>query len=134
MGVARGMELWQAALVSTAFNLAVVPAAYIFLETMHKLLYRFAWYKKLFDRFVERTRHKIEKSVNAFGALGLFVFVAIPLPVTGAWTGTLGAWLLGMKKRQAVPALLMGVVVAGIIVTLVVGLGIQALSFFVKQG
>lgn len=134
MGVARGMELWQAALLSTAINLAVVPVAYIFLETMHKLLYRLGWYKRLFDRFVERTRHKIEKSVDRFGALGLFLFVAIPLPVTGAWTGTLGAWLLGMHKRRAIPALMAGVVAAGIIVTLVVGLGVKALSIFVKQG
>jgi len=61
------------------------------------------------------------------------VFVAIPLPITGAWTGTLGAWILGMGKRRSMLAVAAGVAIAGIIVSLVVGLGVEALSIFVKS-
>ena len=50
--------------------------------------------------------------------VGLIVFVAIPLPVTGAWTGTLAAWLFGVNKRVAFPAIFAGICIAGVIVTL----------------
>jgi uncharacterized membrane protein len=60
-------------------------------------------------------------------------FVAIPLPVTGAWTGTLGAWMLGIPKRKTLPAVILGVAVAGAIVTSVMLLGIGALNVFVKK-
>jgi uncharacterized membrane protein len=59
--------------------------------------------------------------------------VAIPLPVTGAWTGTLGAWVLGLSKRKTMIAVIIGVVVAGAVVTAVVLLGVQALNLFIKK-
>jgi len=61
------------------------------------------------------------------------VFVAIPLPLTGAWTGTLGAWVLGLSKRKTMLAVLLGVVTSGVIVTSVVLLGVQALNLFIKR-
>ncbi|TXT45659.1 MAG: hypothetical protein FD137_1373 [Spirochaetes bacterium] len=96
--------------------------AFVFLSTFHRFLYRFAWYKKFFDRFVEKTRRKVHKQVEKFGYWGLLFFVAIPFPVTGAWTGALGAWILGMEKKKAILAIAGGVIVAGIIVTVLVGL------------
>ncbi len=58
--------------------------------------------------------------------------MAIPLPITGAWTGALGAWVLGMNPKKSFLAITAGVVVAGIVVTLVAYFGIKALSFFLK--
>ena len=63
--------------------------------------------------------------------IGLFLFVAIPLPGTGAWTGALIAALINMRMRRAIPSIFLGVIAAGIIVTLVMQLGITALSFLV---
>ena len=71
--------------------------------------------------------------VERYGYLGIMLFVAIPLPITGAWTGTLGAWILGMDRRKSILAVAAGVVIAGVIVSLVVGLGIGALSIFTKS-
>ena len=63
----------------------------------------------------------------------LLVFVAVPLPVTGAWTGALGAWVLGLRKRKAVLYIALGVLAAGVVVSAVVGLGVGALSFLIKR-
>jgi len=64
---------------------------------------------------------------------GIMLFVAIPLPITGAYTGTLGAWILGMSRRKTILAALGGVIISGIIVSIVATLGIQAFSFFIKE-
>lgn len=133
MGLALGLELWQSALLATACNLLVIPTAYLFLEFFHKLFYRMQWYKNLFDALVSRTREKIRKYTDRFGPAGLFLFVAIPLPMTGAWTGVLGAWLLALPKRKIVPALCLGVLTAGIIVSIVIGLGLEGFSIFIKN-
>ena len=91
------------------------------------------WYRRLFERFIERAQNKLHEKVERWGWLGIAVFVAIPLPITGAWTGTLGAWVLGISRRKTIVAVILGVVTAGIIVTTVVLLGIQALNLFIKK-
>ena len=105
----------------------------IFLNTFHKLFYRIGFYKNFFDRFIEKARKKVGTNIEKYGTVGLAVFVAIPLPVTGAITGTFGAWVLGMKKRQIFPAIFLGVAIAGIIVSVIAYYGIEAFSFFTKQ-
>jgi uncharacterized membrane protein len=70
--------------------------------------------------------------VEKYGYAGLALFVAIPLPITGAYTGTLGAWILGMNRRKTMLAVLGGVIIAGVIVATVFSLGIKALYFFLK--
>jgi uncharacterized membrane protein len=132
--VLRGMDLLPAALIGIAANAAVPVVAYLFLSTFHKLLYRIGAYRRFFDRFVEKARVKVHASVEKYGYWGLLVFVAIPLPVTGAWTGALGAWVLGMEKRKSMLAIAGGVIVAGLIVTaLVAALGAGAKSIFFKS-
>lgn len=132
--VLNGMELFPAALLAIAANALVPVIAYVFLATVHRLFYKIAFYRSFFDRFVEKARVKVHPQVEKYGYWGLAVFVAIPLPVTGAWTGTLGAWILGMEKRKAIPAIIAGVVVAGIIVTILVAiLGAGAKSIFLKS-
>ncbi|HON12647.1 MAG TPA: small multi-drug export protein, partial [Treponema sp.] len=91
------------------------------------------WYKRTFDAFVERARGKVHEKVEAWGWLGIAAFVAIPLPVTGAWTGTLGAWILGLDKKKTLLSVIIGVTVAGCIVTAVSILGISAFSIFIKK-
>jgi len=131
--VAQGMPLVPAALWCAAWNALAGPIAYVFLQTIHRLLYRWKGYASFFDRFVERARDKVKPSVDRYGFLGLALFVGIPLPFTGAWTGVLGAWMLGITKKRAMLAILAGVLIAALIVSIVVGFGIGALSLFVKK-
>ena len=125
---------WYAAfLFATFFNALVAPFCWLFLATAHKLLYNIGWYHHFFDRFVERARKKLSGSMEKWGWLGIALFVAIPLPITGAWTGTLGSWVLGVSKQRTMMAVIMGVMGAGIIVTAVMVLGIEALNLFIKR-
>ena len=125
---------WYSAFALAVFcNAMVAPVCWIFLSTLHKLFLKIAWYKNFFERFVERARKKLHENVERWGWLGIAVFVAIPLPFTGAWTGTLGAWVLGLSKRKTMAAVTIGVITAGVIVTTVMLLGIQALNFFIKK-
>lgn len=131
--VARGMPILEAYFIAVACNALVAPLAFIFLETFHKLLYRWIFYAGVFDRFVERSRHKVHAQVERYGYLGIMLFVAIPLPITGAWTGTLGAWILGLGRRKTMLAVAAGVVISGIIVSIIVGFGVEALGFLIKH-
>jgi uncharacterized membrane protein len=113
-------------------NAFVGPLVYFFLSTIHKLLIKWDAYKKFFERVVERTRGKIHKKVEKYGVLGITLFVAIPLPITGAYTGALGAWILGISKLKTFLAVTLGVIIAGIIVSLVVLGGEQFFGFLYK--
>jgi len=114
-------------------NAAVGPLVYIFLSTFHKFLINFTWYKNLFERFVEKTRHKVENKVKKYGYLGITLFVAIPLPITGAYTGTLGSWILGLEPKKTFLSVLIGVIISGTIVLTITYFGIEALSFLTKD-
>jgi uncharacterized membrane protein len=137
--IARGVPWYFAYPFAAAFNALAAPLCWLFLSSLHKVFLRlaerpfFGWYKKLFDRFVERARQKLHKDLEKWGWIGLALFVAVPLPVTGAWTGTLGAWVLGLSKKRTLAAVITGVVIAGAIVTAVVILGIEALELFTKN-
>ena len=131
--VANGVPWYIAYAMAASLNALVAPACWIFLSTLHRVFLKMAWYKNFFARFVERARNKLHEKVERWGWMGIAVFVAIPLPITGAWTGTLGAWVLGLSKRKTMLAVILGVITAGVVVTAVVLLGIQALNLFVKR-
>ena len=137
--MANNIPWYWAFLFSSAINALIAPACWIFLATVHKLFYGttpekgMRWYKKLFDKIVERARKKLSRGVEKWGWIGLIIFTAIPLPLTGAWTATLGAWILGFTKRRTMLAVVLGIFIAGAIVTMVMQLGIEALNFFIKK-
>ncbi|UCD21671.1 MAG: small multi-drug export protein [Chloroflexota bacterium] len=104
------------------FFIAIIANALIFFPVFFalrlfydKLLYRIP----LFDKYLDNLRKRGEPKVEKYGFWGLILFVAIPLPITGAYTGTILAWLLGMDWKKAFPSVGMGVVVAGAIVLLI---------------
>jgi uncharacterized membrane protein len=129
----QGIPWYAAYPCAAALNSLAAPACWVFLSTLHRLFLKLAWYENLFNRFVGRARDRLRKGVEKWGWLGVAVFVAIPLPVTGAWTGTLGAWVLGLPKRKTLLAVLLGVFAAGAIVTAVMLLGTGVLRIFIKK-
>ncbi len=131
-GLANGTDLMTAFIVCVVSNMLVIPIVFIFLDTVHQQFYRLRPYRWLFDKWVLRTRMRAEKSVEKWGYWGVMLFVAIPLPVTGAYTGTLAAWLLKLNKVRASLFLALGVVIAGIIVSTASVTGIELLKIFTK--
>ena len=118
VAVASGTPLFWAFFWCTLANIFVTPVAFLFLETLHKLLMKIKFYRKIFNKVVERTRKKAQKVVDKYGAFGLAIFVAIPLPGTGAWAGSLAAWIFGLEKKKSFLAISLGVLIAGVLVTL----------------
>ncbi len=130
--VAHGFSILVAYGVCVLANMLVIPILFVFLETLHHQFYRIKLYRWLFDKWVLRTRKKAEEKVAKWGYVGVMLFVAIPLPVTGAYTGTLAAWLLRLEKRKAFPYLALGVVIAGVIVSIATATGLKAFEIFMK--
>lgn len=130
--LASGLPVVFTYIYCVALNALLGPLVYIFLQTLHRLFYRMGWYRRLFDLVVARARIKVHDKVARFGYWGIMLFVAVPLPITGAYTGVLGAWILGMEKKRIFLAVLGGVIISGTIVTLISYFGIQALSIFIK--
>ncbi len=129
----RGFPLWEAILLGAGANLLVSPLVYLFLTYVHKFLY--VWWKfyaKIFDLTVVRARTRLGPKVERFGIWGVMFFVGIPLPITGAWTGTLGAWVLGLDRTRSMLAASAGVVISATIVSLILVLGTGVSSIFVK--
>jgi len=128
-GVVRGLNLWTAIIASVLGNLVPVPFIILFIRRI------FAWMRahmpKL-DGLVTRMEQKAEKNraaVEKYAFWGLAILVAIPLPGTGAWTGALVAAMMEMRLKRAFPAIVIGVVIAGVIVS-VVTYGAQAIFSF----
>ncbi len=82
--------------------------------------------RRFADTILAHFRHKIHPWVDKYGTLGLLIVVAIPSPVTGAWTGSGGAAILGMHKKRAILGIVIGVIIADLII-LAVDLGVAKL-------
>jgi len=132
-GMAKGIPLPFLVPFCILLNALVGPLVFLFLSSIHKLLCRITGYRNMFEKLVARARRKVHAKVEKYGYFGLALFVAIPLPVTGAYTGALGAWVLGLDPKKTYLAVLLGVSIAAAVVTLVSYLGIEALSLFIKQ-
>jgi len=119
---------WQQAYaICVVGNMVPVPFLLMFLGAPCDFLRRNRHIDRFFEWLFERTR-KRSKVVEKYEALGLALFVAIPLPVTGAWTGSVAAFVFGIRFWYAILAILCGVLIAGAIVTLAT-LGVVNLFF-----
>lgn len=110
------MPWYSAFVLAFLGNLLPVPFILLFLEAVTKVLNRLAFFKRLLDWLFERTRRR-GRILERYKRIGLVLFVAIPLPVTGAWTGSLMAVLFGMPFKYAFLSIAIGVAIAGAIVT-----------------
>ncbi|TKJ41849.1 ligand-binding protein SH3 [candidate division LCP-89 bacterium B3_LCP] len=117
--LAGGMS-WQGAFVwSVIGNFIPVIPILLLLEPSANYLRRWVIFDKFFNWLFARTRRK-GKLIERYEALGLLLFVATPLPGTGAWTGALAAFVFGVRFRLSLPIITLGILLAGIIVTSVV--------------
>jgi len=100
-------------------NILVIFFVFFFLDFLHMRFMKFPVYKKVFGFWLKKTQKKIDKverKMPKYGYFALTLFVAIPLPVTGAYTGCLIAWVLGLERKRAILAIALGVMIAGLIV------------------
>ncbi|MBE6002964.1 MAG: small multi-drug export protein [Lachnospiraceae bacterium] len=108
----------KALLICIIGNLLPIPFVLLFIEKIVILLEKFGPTKKI----AMWLRNKVEKNqaaIEKYDFWGLTLFVGIPLPGTGAWTGSLVAGLLHMPRRKSVPAILTGILMASVIMSVV---------------
>lgn len=117
-GVAAGLPVWLAWLAAVIGNILPTPFIIVYIRRV------FQWMRRRMPRFngvvdkLEQKAHLKGKSVTKYKYLGLAIFVAIPLPGTGAWTGALAAAFLDMPLRKALPSIIAGVLVAGVAISI----------------
>lgn len=117
MGAALNIPFYINYIISVVGNM--IPVPFILLFIRHVL----NWMKKVpkIDKVAHWIENKAEKNkakVLKYATFGLYVFVALPLPGTGAWTGALVAAMLDIRMRKALPTILLGVMTAGVIMSL----------------
>lgn len=122
--------VWKAYLISVIGNLLpVLPILVLLNPTSQWLTQRFEIAQRFFDWLFDRTRRRTEDKVKKYGPLGLMLFVAIPLPITGAWTGCVAAFVFGIGARRALGPVTAGVLIAGVVVS-VLTYGIATIAGF----
>jgi len=102
-------------------NILAVFIAFFFFDNIHKFFLKNKFYRKIFEKYKDRIQKKVdkfEKQYSTTGFLALAIFVAVPLPGTGAWTGAIISWMLGLDRKKSILAISAGVICAGLLVLL----------------
>ena len=127
-GVALGLPYYLAFPAAVIGNLIPAPFIIVYIRRIFELLRRYLpSLNGLIDK-LEKKAHLKGKKVQKYQDIGLWLFVAIPLPGTGAWTGSLAAAFLGMRLKKAMPAVVLGVLTAGCIMLGLTHVGVNLFS------
>jgi uncharacterized membrane protein len=126
------MPLWSAFLISWLGT--IIPTVLI----VYTLGFFSKWlsarsqnFKKFFAWLFQRTHDRFWRHHEKFGSLSLVIFVAIPLPMTGVWTGAVAAFLFGIPKKKAIILVSLGSLMAGVLVSLIYYGFISFLEFLI---
>jgi uncharacterized membrane protein len=114
-------------------NIILGLLVYFVIDYVIRFATRFPALDRLYRYYLVRTQKSIEKYVDRYGELGVAVFIGIPLPMSGVYSGSLAAYIIGLKYKKFILADIIGVLIAGTIVTIVVLSGSSALGLFIKR-
>jgi len=121
--LASGISFPTAFAVCLAANILIILPIWFFLDFLHFELMKIKIYRKSAEIVLEKMRkraHKIEKNMRIYGWIALTLAVGIPLPFTGAYTGSIVAWLLELERKKSFLFIALGVVMAAAIVSFIV--------------
>ena len=123
------MPLYLAFPLAVIGNLIPVPFILLFLGDIEVRLRRFKVWNRFFDWLYARTKKRASDKIEMYEEIAIMLFVAIPLPMTGAWTGSLIAYLFGLDVKKSFAIVALGVVIAGIIVTSLIYFGLWGTKY-----
>ena len=133
-GIINGeFPTWLVVAMCVVVNILLAPIVWVFLDRGIHIFLRVRWIKVLYEKLVIRARDNLHPYVERWGILGLALFIGVPLPGSGVYSGALGAYLLGFRFRQYLLAAAMGVMIAAAAVTAVMVSGSGALQLFIKH-
>lgn len=125
-GVGFGLNPWVSMVCAILGNLLPIPFLLLLLDSFIEFLKKQKGIFGRFANFLENKAYKNQATIEKYKALGLVILVAIPLPGTGAWTGAVVATVLRMNRKTAFPCIVLGVLIAGVVVT-ILSCGVKAL-------
>ena len=124
---------WLAVFVIAVIaNIILGPLIYFFLDKIIHIFLKIKFIDNIYQRYVEKTQEKIHKYVEKYGEAAVAIFIGIPLPGSGSYSGALAAYIMGLGYKKFIIANIIGVLIAGIIVTAIILTGTTAFSFFIK--
>ncbi len=119
--------------VAIASNIVLAPIVYFFIDKILHIFLRINFINKLYQKQVVRTQKKIHPFMEKYGFWGLALFIGVPLPGSGVYSGALAAYLLDIRKRDFYKAAILGVLIAGVIVLAVSVSGNETWQFLLKK-
>jgi uncharacterized membrane protein len=115
---------WDALPLAFIGNILPIPFVLIFFKYFEKYLRRYVFWSKLLDKIFEKTRVKANRKIESYETLGLLLFVAIPLPFTGAWTGSLIAYLFDLDFYKSLITIFIGIIISASIMIILYSTGL----------
>lgn len=132
-GILTGGFPWYVVfLIAVVVNILLGVILYFLIDFLVKIFTRIKWIDKIWQKYVEKTQKKVHRAMEKYGELGLAIFIGIPLPGSGVYTGCIGAYLLGIDFKRTIRAVVIGVLIAATAVTIITVTGSTAFSFLLK--
>jgi uncharacterized membrane protein len=128
-----GIEWWWVVAVAVVTNIVLGPIVYVLLNQFLHLMLKVGWFNRIWEGSIVPKQHKIHRKVERYGVWGLSVFIGIPLPGSGVYSGAIGGYLLGFTFLEFLVSTILGVLIAAAIVTAVTLTGAEAFSFMIKH-
>jgi len=113
------IPIWLIFSLIVLLNILVIFFVFYFLDNLHHISLRIKPYRKFFEKYVAKFQKRVdkfEKKYETLGFLALVLFVAVPLPGTGAWTGCLLSWITDLNRKRSILAISLGVLIAGLFI------------------
>jgi len=117
----NGISLILIFFLIVLINLLLIFFIFFFLDYLHKGLMNLKFYERFFRASLKRFQKRVDKFEKRHEILGFFaltLFVAIPLPGTGAWSGSLISWILGLDRKKSILSISLGIIIAGLLIFL----------------
>ena len=114
-----GWQWWQAFPIAVLGNMLPIPFILLFFKYVEKWLRNYKFWSKIMDWLFTRTRDRASEKIRKYEYIGLILFVALPVPFTGAWTGALIAYLFDLEFKKSLLTIFIGVLSAASIMTII---------------
>lgn len=132
-GIASGVNWFTVFILAIITNIILAPLLWIFVNYFMHLFLMIDFVDRIYKKIVLKTQKKVHPYIEKYGTIGLALFIGVPLPGSGVYSGALGAYLLGFKFKDFLIASIIGVLIAGTIVLLVSIFGNEIIkSVFLK--
>jgi len=121
--LAYKLPIWEAFFWAVLGNMIPVIIILAFAKSFHTWIHKRAgWFASVWMKTLDRTQHKFAGDYQKYGLIGLVIFVGIPLPGTGAWTGAVAAFIFALPFWKSWLSIFIGVIISGL-ATLLITLG-----------